>query len=62
VAATHLYVLGLRQHIRNALGYGASRAELMEVIEIASTLGIHAANVGVPILAEELAAAQEPVR
>ena len=57
VAATHLYVKGLRQHIRNALGYGATREEVMEVIEIASVLGIHAANVGVPILVEELAAA-----
>lgn len=54
VSATHLYVLGLRQHIRNALGYGATREEIMEVIEIASVIGIHAANVGVPILVEEL--------
>ena len=59
VAATHLYVKGLRQHIRNALGYGATREEVMEVIEIASVLGIHAANVGVPILVEELAAAHD---
>jgi alkylhydroperoxidase/carboxymuconolactone decarboxylase family protein YurZ len=59
VAATHLYVKGLRQHIRNALGYGASREEVLEVIEIASLLGIHAATVGVPILIEELAAAGE---
>jgi alkylhydroperoxidase/carboxymuconolactone decarboxylase family protein YurZ len=54
VAATHLFVPGLHQHIRNALGYGASREEIMEVIEIASTLGIHSCNVGVPILLEEL--------
>jgi alkylhydroperoxidase/carboxymuconolactone decarboxylase family protein YurZ len=54
VAATHLYVKGLRQHIRNALDYGATREEVMEVIEIASVLGIHAATVGVPILIEEL--------
>ena len=55
VSATHLYVIGLRQHIRNALDYGATREEIMEVIELASGLGIHAANVGVPILIEELA-------
>lgn len=59
VSATHLYALGLRQHIRNALGYGATREEIMEVIELASVIGIHAANVGVPILVEELAAAAE---
>ena len=56
VAATHLYTPGLRQHIRNALGYGASREEVMEVIELVSVLGIHACTVGVPILLEELAA------
>jgi alkylhydroperoxidase/carboxymuconolactone decarboxylase family protein YurZ len=56
VAATHLYQPGLRQHIRNALGYGATREEIMEVIELVSVLGIHACTVGVPILVEELAA------
>jgi len=57
VAATHLYVKGLRAHIRNALGYGATREEVLEVIEIASVIGIHSCTVGVPILVEELAAA-----
>jgi alkylhydroperoxidase/carboxymuconolactone decarboxylase family protein YurZ len=57
VAATHLYTPGLRQHIRNALGYGATREEVMEVIELVSVLGIHACTVGVPILVEELGAA-----
>jgi alkylhydroperoxidase/carboxymuconolactone decarboxylase family protein YurZ len=57
VAATHLYVKGLRAHLRNALGYGATREEVLEVIELASALGIHACTVGVPILVEELAAA-----
>ncbi len=56
VAATHLYVKGLRQHIRNALDYGATREEVMEVIELASVIGIHSCTVGVPILLEELAA------
>jgi alkylhydroperoxidase/carboxymuconolactone decarboxylase family protein YurZ len=59
VSATHLYVSGLRQHIRNALDYGATREELMEVIEIASAIGIHSCAVGVPILVEELGAGQE---
>jgi alkylhydroperoxidase/carboxymuconolactone decarboxylase family protein YurZ len=55
VSATHLYVSGLRQHIRNALAYGASREEVLEVIELASVIGIHSCTVGVPILVEELA-------
>jgi len=57
VAATHLYVPGLRQHIRNAIGFGATREEIMEVIEIASVIGIHSCAVGVPILLEELGSA-----
>jgi alkylhydroperoxidase/carboxymuconolactone decarboxylase family protein YurZ len=56
VSATHLYVSGLRQHIRNALAYGATREEVLEVIELASVIGIHSCTVGVPILVEELAA------
>lgn len=53
-AATHLYVPGIRQHIRSALELGASAAELMEVLELTSTLGIHACNVGVPLLIDVL--------
>jgi len=55
VSATHLYAKGLRQHIRNALDYGATREEVMEVIELASVIGIHSCTVGVPILLEEIA-------
>ena len=55
-AATHLYQPGLRAHIRNALGLGATREEIMEVIELVSVIGIHSCAVGVPILIEELGA------
>ena len=60
VSATHLYAPGLRQHIRNALAYGATREEVLEVIELASVIGIHSCTVGVPILVEELAARGTP--
>lgn len=53
-AATHLYVPGVRQHIRAALDAGATKEEIMEVLELAATLGIHAMNIGVPILVEVL--------
>ena len=53
-SATHLYAPGLRRHIRNALKLGATREEILEVLELISVLGIHACNLGVPILAEEL--------
>ena len=56
-SATHLYVPGLRQHVKNALAYGATAEEIMEVFEIASVIGIHTCTMGVPILVEELARA-----
>lgn len=53
-SATHLYVPGLKLHMKNALGYGATAAEIMEVLEIVSVIGIHAATAGAPLLAEAL--------
>ncbi|KAF2221517.1 AhpD-like protein [Elsinoe ampelina] len=50
--ATHMYQPGTRIHIQNALAAGATRAEIVEVIELTCTLGIHACNIGVPILVE----------
>ena len=41
--------------VGNALVYGATREEVLEVIELASVIGIHSCTVGVPILVEELA-------
>ncbi len=52
-AATHLYVKGLKLHIENAIGYGATPEEIIEVMEIASVLGIHAVTTAAPILVEE---------
>jgi alkylhydroperoxidase/carboxymuconolactone decarboxylase family protein YurZ len=52
--ATHMYLPGVRQHIRAALRLGATPPEIMEVLELAATLGIHAMNIGVPILVEVL--------
>lgn len=52
-STTHLYIPGLRQHVRNALGYGAKKSEIMEVFELASAVGIHSCAEGLPILLEE---------
>jgi len=46
----------VRRHIRNALQLGATRDEILQVIELTTVLGIHGCNLAVPILAEELAA------
>ena len=53
--ATHLFVPGIRRHVARAVDLGATDAEIMEVLELSATLGIHAANAGVPILLEVLA-------
>lgn len=53
-SATHLYMPGIQQHVQAALDHGATPGEIMEVLELTSTLGIHAANIGVPLLLEVL--------
>ncbi|KAI8625580.1 Metallo-hydrolase/oxidoreductase [Xylariaceae sp. FL1651] len=53
-AATHLYAPGIREHVASAAKEGASRHEILEIIELSSTLGIHACNIGVPLLVEVL--------
>ncbi|KAI1084510.1 AhpD-like protein [Whalleya microplaca] len=53
-AATHLYGPGIRAHVAAALNEGARVHEILEVIELTSTLGIHACNIGVPLLVEVL--------
>lgn len=53
-AATHLHYAGILPHIRAALDHGASPAEIVEVLELSATLGIHAMNIGVPLLVEVL--------
>jgi alkylhydroperoxidase/carboxymuconolactone decarboxylase family protein YurZ len=55
-ATTHLHADGARAHIRAALRHGATREEVMEVLELATLLGIHSCTMAVPILAEEVAA------
>ena len=56
-SCTHMYVPGIRRHIRAALGLGATRDEIMEVLKLCVVQGIHSCNLGVPILVEEHEAA-----
>ena len=51
-ATTHLHEAGTRIHIRNAIGYGATRQEVMEVLQLASVLGVHTMTMGLPALVE----------
>lgn len=57
---THMYAPGTRRHIRGALAAGASVAEIMEVLKLCVAQGMQALNLGLPILAEELAQRVKP--
>lgn len=39
---THSYPTGLRIHIRNALAQGASQGEILEIFQLAATMGLEA--------------------
>jgi alkylhydroperoxidase/carboxymuconolactone decarboxylase family protein YurZ len=52
---THMYAPGTRRHIKAALELGATVEEIMEVLKLCVAQGVQACNLGVPILAEELA-------
>lgn len=54
-SCTHMYAPGVRRHIANALDLGATREEILAVLEAVSVLGIHSMSLGAPILVEELA-------
>ncbi|KAF2832460.1 AhpD-like protein [Ophiobolus disseminans] len=60
-AATHLYVPSIHRHTKAALANGATKAEIVEVLSLTSTLGIHAGTVGVPILFEVLEEQGKPM-
>jgi alkylhydroperoxidase/carboxymuconolactone decarboxylase family protein YurZ len=51
---THMYAPGTRRHIKGALKAGATIEEIMEELKLCVVQGVHACNLGVPILAEEL--------
>ena len=55
-AATHMYAPGTRRHIQAALDLGVTPEEVLEVLKLATLVGIHSCNIGVPILTEEMAA------
>src|SRR5215472_9253360 len=61
-SCTHMYSPGVRRHIRKALEVGATKEEILAVLQYVSVLGIHSCALGVPILVEELAAAERETK
>lgn len=53
-ATTNLYETGMRIHMRNALRLGSTVAEIAEVLQLISVLGVHACTMGMPVMDEEL--------
>lgn len=49
---THLHMAGLRVHMHNALGHGATPAEIVEVMAIAAGMGVETLALGLEILTE----------
>lgn len=61
-SCTHLYAPGVRRHIRKALELGATKEEILAVLEAVAVLGIHSCALGVPILVEELTRKDKALR
>lgn len=57
VACTNLDRVGTRRHIRAALDAGATREQVLTIVQMASVMAIHSCSLGAPILLEEAAAA-----
>ncbi|KAH8699105.1 carboxymuconolactone decarboxylase [Talaromyces proteolyticus] len=51
-ATTHMFLPGLKLHIRNAVKFGATPYEIMEVFELVNLMGIHTMLEGVTALKE----------
>jgi hypothetical protein len=44
--------------MRNAIRHGATREEILEVLQLTTVMGIHSCNMAIPILMEEIEARQ----
>lgn len=51
-SVTHVFDHGTRIHVQNALGQGASRKEILEALQLATSAGPNSVEVGLPILME----------
>jgi alkylhydroperoxidase/carboxymuconolactone decarboxylase family protein YurZ len=53
-STTHLHAPGVRAHIRNALALGATPAEILETLELTSTLAVHGTLLGMEVIVQEV--------
>ena len=55
-SCTHMYAPGVRRHIQRAFSAGATKEEIVAVLQLATLQGLHSMCLGAPILLEELEA------
>jgi hypothetical protein len=60
-AVTHLYDSGTRRHIRTALQLGATRDQVLRVLQVVAEQGFQSHEVGLPILDAECARLDTPL-
>ena len=53
-SCTQLYAPGVRRHIRRALEAGATREQIVAVLQLVSMQGLHSMCIAAPILVEQL--------
>jgi alkylhydroperoxidase/carboxymuconolactone decarboxylase family protein YurZ len=53
-SCTQLYAPGVRRHIRRALESGATREQIIAVLQLVSVQGMHSMCMAAPILVEQL--------
>ena len=53
-SVTHMFAPGTRLHIRRALDLGVSADEVMAVLQLTATLGLHTMSLAAPLLQQEL--------
>lgn len=61
-SCTHMYSPGVRRHIRRALEAGATREEIVAVLQLAVTQGMNSITLAAPILVEEMAARRKKAK
>lgn len=54
-STTHLYHAGIRVHMVNAIAHGATRDEVLELLQIVAEIGLGTLTESVPIILDEVA-------
>lgn len=53
-SVTHMFAPGTRRHIRRALDIGVKPQEILAVLQLTASLGLHTMSLAAPILREEM--------